>query len=214
MGVKARWGPSGLGILTSGTMSLSRWDPDTDSSGLNPRGGSGNLCKAQDPVIIPCSPVEFSSSGACYTEPLATWGTSRSVASSKGIGDGVDSLSVGLRGISKISSSLKSILWAMHLWRSWAAPHIMMPGPPDHLVQYCRTLARARVCTPLFSWMSHMPWKPIYGNKSLQPRALRLDGGFHQPDSSSLAAACLKFTACLLASSFTFVSPSPPVHPW
>ena len=194
-------------------MSLSRGGLSAGGSDLKPGGGSGHLHKSWDPVVFSC-PVMSSGLEACSPEPPATLGSSRSVASSEGVGDAVKLAYMDLKGeASKTSSSSNSIRWAIHLWRSLAMPCIMMIGLPACSAQCCRALANNRVCSFLASWMSCMPWKSWCSKKSLWSSALSLGGEFHQLDSSSWAAGSLKLAACLLASSCTLVWPSLPVHP-
>ena len=102
MGVRAGQASSGSGTLTSDGMSLSGGGPDADGQWFKSSGGSGHLCKAWDPVVISI-PVASSGLGACSPEPPATWGSSRSVVSSGGLG----------------------MLWIHHMW-------ILGEGSPKH----------------------------------------------------------------------------------
>ena len=125
MGVRGSWA-SGSGNVINGAMSLSRGGPDTDSSGSDPSGSSGFLCETWDPVVVSSSSAVPSGSGACSPHlsrcAVVAWaagGSLRSVASSEGVRDATGTLSGESKaGISKTSSSLNFIRWAMHLWRS------------------------------------------------------------------------------------------------
>ena len=85
-----------------------------------------------------------------------------------------------------MSSPLRVIREAMHLWSSHAYSQRMPVGTPDSSVQACSTWAKARVFPSLIAQKSLGLEASVGDRKSARWSLLNLDGAPHHPKASLL----------------------------